>query len=167
MLVQLRSMRIVHPITRQPLSKINELEYVLEGAGAGSAGEGMIYANLWYDDHIVVLRETDGQVVHVYDMSPLFPQKERAEYMAKAKQKHLLSVLSGGGGNRKHTRPPTVDCFNGIAYNSTDETFLVTGKWWPAYYKVRLSEHRKHESTGSAAAFERKKATAIGESVEF
>jgi glutamine cyclotransferase len=35
---------------------------------------------------------------------------------------------------------PQVDVLNGIAYEKKSKTMLVTGKWWPALYAVRLSE---------------------------
>jgi glutamine cyclotransferase len=31
-----------------------------------------------------------------------------------------------------------VDVMNGIAYDPTDRTFLVTGKYWPRLFRVRF-----------------------------
>jgi hypothetical protein len=49
--------------------------------------------------------------VQRYDLSHLYPHSQRA---------------------------PTADCLNGIAYDARDGSFLLTGKKWPLYYKVRL-----------------------------
>ena len=41
-----------------------------------------------------------------------------------------------------HERPRSADCLNGIAYNKTDKTFLVTGKLWPKYYQIKFNYER-------------------------
>lgn len=75
--------------------------------------DGFIYANIWFQDYIVKINYATGIVEEKYDMSTLYP---------------------------RHLRGPKVDCFNGIAYNSSDGSFLVTGKLWPLYYHVRLRD---------------------------
>ena len=75
--------------------------------------DGYIYANIWFQDYIVKINFATGFVEEKYDMSSLYP---------------------------RHLRSPNVDCFNGIAYNSSDGTFLVTGKLWPLYYHVKLKD---------------------------
>ena len=31
-----------------------------------------------------------------------------------------------------------VDVLNGIAYDPADQTFLLTGKWWPRLFRVKF-----------------------------
>ena len=75
--------------------------------------DGFIYANIWFQDYIVKINYATGMVEEKYDMSALYP---------------------------RHLRGPRVDCFNGIAYNGSDGSFLVTGKLWPMYFHVRLRD---------------------------
>jgi hypothetical protein len=65
-------------------------------------------------DVIVKIDPANGDIISKFDFRDLFPHR---------------------------TRPRTADCFNGIAYNSTDKLFTVTGKWWPKYYRVSLEDH--------------------------
>ena len=30
------------------------------------------------------------------------------------------------------------DCFNGIAYNPNDKSIVLTGKFWPVYFVIKL-----------------------------
>ena len=62
------------------------------------------YANLWYLDEIVKIHLGTGAVTERLQMAHLYPPAERVQ---------------------------GADCLNGIAYNATDETFLLTGKLWP------------------------------------
>lgn len=81
-----------------PLTHLNELEYV----------DGRVYANVWYDDHIVVIDPETGKVRAVIDASG------------------LLSPLERRG----------VDVLNGIAYDPVSATFWITGKNWPWMFQV-------------------------------
>lgn len=78
---------------------------------------GYIYANIWMQDHIIKINHSNGIVEQVYQMESLFPRAKRGH----------------------------VDVFNGIAHNATDNSFLVTGKWWPKYYHVKLLDLVKNE----------------------
>lgn len=86
----------------RPIRNINELEYI----------DGVIYANIWYEDHIHQIDAASGQVTATFDMSSLYPKQQRAA---------------------------DADCLNGIAFNSSDHTFLLTGKLWPHYHVVRFN----------------------------
>mmetsp|Transcript_15854 Transcript_15854/g.26502 ORF Transcript_15854/g.26502 Transcript_15854/m.26502 type:complete len:272 (+) Transcript_15854:2-817(+) len=72
---------------------------------------GYIYANVWYKDFILKIDPTNGVVVEILDLKNVYPRSQRK---------------------------PTADCLNGIAYNETDESFLVTGKLWPHMYLVDM-----------------------------
>lgn len=72
-----------------------------------------LYANVWQSDEIVRIRKRDGRVDAVLDAGGLLTPAERAALPAGA-------VL------------------NGIAYRPETDTFLLTGKYWPALFEVRL-----------------------------
>jgi glutamine cyclotransferase len=69
-----------------------------------------IYANVWMRDMIVRIDATTGRVT------------ERIEAA------NLLSPMEKKG----------TDVLNGIAYDAKDQTFLITGKWWPKVFRVRF-----------------------------
>lgn len=83
---------------------------------------GYIFANVWYKDVILQIDPANGNVVAKYDMTKLYP---------------------------KTSRTATVDCLNGIAFNETDSSFLLTGKLWPSYHKVTLKDFVNVDSNHS------------------
>jgi glutamine cyclotransferase len=72
---------------------------------------GYVYANIWYNDKMIRINPTTG-IANYIDTTSLYPKAQR---------------LKGS------------DCFNGIAYNETSDTFLLTGKLWHYVFEVRLS----------------------------
>ena len=72
---------------------------------------GYLYSNVWYKDFILRINIDNGNVDELIDLHSLYPYK---------------------------TRSKNADCLNGIAHNSTDNTFLLTGKLWPKYYKIKI-----------------------------
>lgn len=68
---------------------------------------GIVLANIWYEDVIVAIDYEMGVVLKVYDFRDLRPKRGAKE-----------------------------DCFNGIAFNETDRTLIVTGKYWPRMYTL-------------------------------
>lgn len=87
----------------QPVFQLNELECV----------GGLVYANVWLQDVIVVIDPGDGRVVTLVDARRLLSAEQRAELSSDA-------VL------------------NGIAWRESTGTFLLTGKLWPLMFEVRL-----------------------------
>lgn len=85
----------------RPLTRLNELEWV----------DGLIYANIWYDDTVVIISPDTGRVVGQLDLSML----------------------------RTYERK-TADALNGIAYKPSTDTFLVTGKYWSQIYEIKLKQ---------------------------
>ena len=73
--------------------------------------DGQIYANLWGADLIARLDPTTGTATGVIDCTALFPPASR-------------------------TTPDQV--LNGIAYHPATQRLLITGKWWPEIFEVRL-----------------------------
>jgi glutaminyl-peptide cyclotransferase len=81
-----------------PLENINELECV----------DGLVWANLWLTDSIVVIDPADGTVVSVIDARGLLTPAE----------------LAGA------------DVLNGIARDHDTGRWLITGKLWPTMFVV-------------------------------
>jgi glutamine cyclotransferase len=71
-----------------------------------------IYANVWMRDLIVRIDSKTGLVTQRIDAP------------------NLLSPLERQG----------VDVLNGIAYDATDQTFLITGKLWPKMFRVKFTK---------------------------
>jgi glutaminyl-peptide cyclotransferase len=69
-----------------------------------------IYANVWMQDLIVRIDATTGRVTERIEAS------------------NLLSPVERQG----------TDVLNGIAYDAKDQTFLITGKWWPKVFRVKF-----------------------------
>lgn len=83
-----------------PVLKINELEYV----------DGLVYANVWQTDRIIVIDPESGKVVKETSLAGILP-----DFAATVQQDFVL---------------------NGIAYNSSANTFIVTGKKWPKMFEI-------------------------------
>jgi glutamine cyclotransferase len=75
-----------------------------------------IYANVWQTNAIVRIDKADGRVTGIVDARGLLTTAQRREL-----------TYSGA-------------VLNGIAYNAEDETFFITGKYWPWMFKVALVE---------------------------
>jgi glutaminyl-peptide cyclotransferase len=84
-----------------PVRNLNELEYV----------DGLIYANVYQTNNIIMINPETGIVVGVVDCSEL-----------------ALDYRKGA------------DVFNGIAYHSGRGTFFVTGKNWSSLIEVQLEK---------------------------
>ncbi len=75
--------------------------------------DGDIYANIWYSNFILRFDTASGEVTALIDASELLLPEERAEL-------------------------PSGAVLNGIAYHAENDTFLLTGKYWPKLFEVRL-----------------------------
>ncbi|MGJ8660519.1 MAG: glutaminyl-peptide cyclotransferase [Bacteroidota bacterium] len=84
-----------------PIKNLNELEYV----------DGLIYANVWQTNAIVVIQPETGKVVATINASELAP-------------------LGQSGG----------DVLNGIAYSPVNKMFYMTGKYWSRMFEVTFSK---------------------------
>ncbi len=74
-----------------------------------------IYANVWQSDLIVRFDTSNGIVNAVINAAGLLTPEERAT-------------------------AENIDVLNGIAYNTEDDTFYITGKLWPTLFEVRFVE---------------------------
>ena len=72
--------------------------------------DGQVYANVWQTDTIVRIDPASGKVTAVIDATG------------------LLTAAEANG----------VDVLNGIAYDPSTKTFLLTGKYWPTLFEVRF-----------------------------
>jgi glutaminyl-peptide cyclotransferase len=84
-----------------PVDRLNELEYI----------NGMIYANVYTTDYIVIIDPSTGKIVGKATMSGL---------------------LNKGDMNNN------TDVLNGIAYDKKEDRLFVTGKNWPKLFEVKL-----------------------------
>jgi len=84
-----------------PVLNLNELEYV----------DGVVYANIWQTNQIVMVDPDDGAVIGWIDLEGI--------------EEHLDSTDG-------------IDVLNGIAYNYDTGRFLVTGKLWPNVFEIEL-----------------------------
>ncbi|MEQ9402985.1 MAG: glutaminyl-peptide cyclotransferase [Cyclobacteriaceae bacterium] len=82
------------------IDSINELEVI----------DGLIYANVYQEDFIVVIDPETGAVLQKIDMS------------------NLLSAGERDG----------IDVLNGIAYDREKDRIFVTGKLWPKLFEVKF-----------------------------
>lgn len=83
-----------------PIPQLNELEYI----------NGLIYANVYTQNFIVVIDPKTGKVLQQISANQLVKQ---------------------GKGNG--------DVLNGIAYNPESKKMIVTGKFWDKYYEVKVT----------------------------
>jgi len=83
------------------VDSINELEVI----------GGMIYANVYLEDYIVVIDPETGTVLRKIDMTG------------------LLSTENSDGAN----------VLNGIAYDQQNDRIFVTGKLWPKLFEVKFT----------------------------
>nr|WP_249665442.1 glutaminyl-peptide cyclotransferase [Mucilaginibacter sp. Bleaf8] len=84
-----------------PVNNLNELEYI----------DGLLYANIWQTDNIIVIDPKTGAVLRKIDLTALYPQSERA---------------------------PHADVLNGIAWDAAGKRMFVTGKKWPLMYQIKI-----------------------------
>ena len=87
---------------RGPVERLNELEYV----------DGMVYANVYQTNRILIINPVNGKVVGTADMTGILP---KSDYTADT------------------------DVLNGIAYEPKSRKLYVTGKNWPKLFEIRLS----------------------------
>lgn len=73
-----------------------------------------ILANVWQTDTILVINPETGVVTGRIDLEKMYP---------------------------KASRKPAADVLNGIAFDPADKTLLVTGKFWPTVFRLRLKQN--------------------------
>ncbi|WP_153799590.1 glutaminyl-peptide cyclotransferase [Foetidibacter luteolus] len=76
---------------------------------------GFIYANQYETDYILKINPQTGTVEGKLDLENIL-QKNQVKY-----------------------NPQAINVLNGIAYDSAKNSFLVTGKWWPALFEIKVN----------------------------
>jgi len=87
-----------------PVDQLNELEYI----------NGLIYANVWMTNRIVIIDPATGIIKSDVDMTGLLTKRE-------------LKQLDDDD-----------DVLNGIAFDKTSNKLYVTGKNWPKLFQIEL-----------------------------
>lgn len=87
-----------------PVRKLNELEYI----------NGLIWANIWMENRIVMIDPATGEVKGELDMTELLPASDWDKL------------------DRRD------DVLNGIAWNPEKQTVYLTGKHWPKLFEIRV-----------------------------
>lgn len=98
-LTETRRIQVYNDKTR--VGNINELEVV----------DGLIYANVYQTDDIVMIDPATGAVVGEVSLEGIFNRQ---------------------GYTRR------LDVLNGIAWDASGRRLFVTGKWWPKLYQIEL-----------------------------
>lgn len=99
------------PVTHdngEPLSKLNELEYI----------HGRVWANVWFKNEIVCIDLASGKVIHKVNLQDLVDQ---------------VSSLAKLGGNQLYNA-----VMNGIAYHPETDRMYITGKYWNKIFEIQL-----------------------------
>jgi len=91
------------------LNRLNELEYV----------NGKIWANIFPTTNVAVIDPSTGYADYIIDFSRL---ATLAKNQARAQG---LKIVSG-------------DVLNGMAYDSTNDRLIVTGKMWPVMWEIKV-----------------------------
>lgn len=78
--------------------------------------DGKIWANVYTEDYIVIINPVTGAVEGKIDCSGLLPRTLRTS---------------------------KTDVLNGIAYDTRNGGIYLTGKYWPALYRISLVEKKK------------------------
>lgn len=95
--------RITVTFNGRPVDRLNELEYV----------KGEIWANIWYDSHIVRIDPNTGAVIDWIDVAPLLKASGAKDSEAVA---------------------------NGIAYDAKADRLFITGKNWAKLFEIRIGK---------------------------
>lgn len=85
---------------KSKITQLNELEMI----------DGLLYANVWLENNIVVIDPKSGKVLRRIDMS----------------------------GLRGRFQSEEAEAFNGIAYKQNTKQIFVTGKLWPKMFEVKF-----------------------------
>ena len=87
------------------LDSLNELEYI----------NGYVFANRWYNNHIIKIDTSNGHAVGIMDLTGLLHQYDPNDQVGEE------AVL------------------NGIAYDSATKKLYITGKDWPKMFEMKLN----------------------------
>ena len=87
-----------------PVKNLNELEYI----------DGLVWANVWMSDRIVMIDPETGEVKGEIDLTNLLPASDQRQL------------------------DDSDDVLNGIAWNPEKRTVYLTGKRWPKLFEIKI-----------------------------
>ncbi len=93
-----------------PVGNINELEYV----------NGVVYSNQYLTNNILKIDPENGKVIGKLDLTGI---------LDSSGMPHDPAMYDVNSGN----------VLNGIAYDSANNSLLVTGKLWPALFEIKVN----------------------------
>lgn len=99
------------------LKEIKKLNITYNGSSALYANEleyikGFIYANIWTTNYIAKIDPSNGKIVGLIDLTPLY----------------LKAIKEN----------PQSEATNGIAYDSQKDKVFITGKFWPYIFEIKF-----------------------------
>ena len=114
--------RFIDPTT---FAVVRSISVTLNGKPVDQLNEleyvrGEIFANIWQTNRIVRIDAATGAVRGVIDCTGLLPNIDRA---------------------------PNTDVLNGIAYDAAHDRLILTGKFWPKLFEVRLKPQTRSSET--------------------
>ncbi len=106
---------IIHKIDPRDFSEIGKLEVYDHERKINNLNElemidGLLYANIYQDDFVVVIDPLSGKVLKMIDLAGLLTPLEARR----------------------------ADVLNGIAYHESSQKLFVTGKLWPHLFEIKL-----------------------------
>jgi glutaminyl-peptide cyclotransferase len=110
---------VIHFLDTTTLAEVSKIEVKDAGINVDKLNEleyinGFIFANRWMTNEVLKIDPATGSVVGKMDLT---------ELAREANQKN-----------------PNADVLNGIAYEKKSGLLLVTGKWWPFLFAIRLDK---------------------------
>jgi glutamine cyclotransferase len=100
----LRTVRVHSPSGKKWLN-LNELEWI----------NGVILANVWHLDTVLLIDPEDGTVIRQYNLEPL---AQAATHTMKRRDSEQV--------------------LNGMAWDAERQSLFVTGKDWPLWFEIKL-----------------------------
>ena len=94
-----------------PVGNVNELEYV----------NGIIYSNRFLTNNIYKIDPETGKVLGKLDLTGIL-------------------IKSGMAIDPAKYDPDSGNVLNGIAYNPANNSFYITGKYWPELFEIKLNQ---------------------------
>lgn len=112
----------IHFLDTATLKEVSALEVNENGVGVDKLNElefieGYLFANRWMTNEVLKIDLSDGNVVGKLDLTELAREANQTN--------------------------PSADVLNGIAYEKKSGLLLVTGKWWPFLFALRLDKEIK------------------------
>lgn len=159
----------------EPYSFINELEIIKESPSSPAGVSQYAFGNVFLKNHIIMIDLRSGKVVTQWNFDQLVHDQKAMAKNTKDElrtnntiqefnklKKNAESITRRGWnmdvGNYANSKDPQAIfnhywfweegkfVLNGIAYDSKDDTFVLTGKAWDTIHKVKLDYHKYVES---------------------